>query len=226
MARNQPVAADNVDQAARKLLLSSMVVGSFFVYAVIDHVIGAADTPAAASDVSPVTAGTSPVAPSDSGASNNSTQPSQPSVSGSAQGSSAQPSAQPATPTRAPAVSRPGPTATPTRKPLPTATATPVPAKNTGLYKDGDYVGPSTNAFYGTVQVKAVIRGGQISDVQFLDYPHYRNTSMRINTIVMPYLQQEAIQAQNAQVDLISGATLTSQAFVRSLQAALAKAKN
>ena len=42
----------------------------------------------------------------------------------------------------------------------------------------------------------------------------------------MPYLQSEAIQAQSAQVDIISGATLTSEAYVRSLQSALVKAKN
>ena len=37
--------------------------------------------------------------------------------------------------------------------------------------------------------------------------------------------QREAIQAQSAQVDIISGATLTSQAFAESLQSALATAK-
>ncbi|HTP11237.1 MAG TPA: FMN-binding protein [Anaerolineae bacterium] len=42
----------------------------------------------------------------------------------------------------------------------------------------------------------------------------------------MPYLQSEAIQAQSANVDLISGATLTSEAFAESLQAALDNARN
>ena len=47
-----------------------------------------------------------------------------------------------------------------------------------------------------------------------------------INNQVMPWLTQEAIQAQSANVDLISGATLTSEGFVTSLQAALQSAKN
>jgi uncharacterized protein with FMN-binding domain len=75
------------------------------------------------------------------------------------------------------------------------------------------------------VQVKAVIQAGKIADVQFLQYPNDRRTSIRINNIAMPYLITEAIQAQSAQVDVISGATLTSQAFAQSLQSALATAK-
>jgi uncharacterized protein with FMN-binding domain len=56
-------------------------------------------------------------------------------------------------------------------------------------------------------------------------YPNDRRTSIRINATAVPDLQQEAIQAQSANVDIISGATLTSQAFVQSLQVALNSAK-
>jgi uncharacterized protein with FMN-binding domain len=62
--------------------------------------------------------------------------------------------------------------------------------------------------------------------VQFLQYPSDRRTSQRINSIAMPYLRQEAIQAQSAQVDIISGATLTSEGFQASLQSALQAAHN
>ena len=92
-------------------------------------------------------------------------------------------------------------------------------------YKDGTYTGPVTDAYYGMVQVQAVIQNGKISSVQFLDYPHDRRTSQEINSQAMPWLQQEAIRAQSANVDIISGATLTSEAFARSLQAALQTAK-
>jgi uncharacterized protein with FMN-binding domain len=92
-------------------------------------------------------------------------------------------------------------------------------------YKDGTYTGPVTDAYYGMVQVQAVIQNGKISSVQFLDYPHDRRTSQEINSQAMPWLQQEAIQAQSANVNIISGATLTSEAFARSLQAALQTAK-
>ncbi len=95
-----------------------------------------------------------------------------------------------------------------------------------GTYRNGTYTGPEADAYYGLVQVKVVISNGKISDVKFLDYPHDRRTSQEINNQVMPWLTQEAIQAQSANVDLISGATLTSEAFVNSLQAALQSAKN
>ncbi len=83
-------------------------------------------------------------------------------------------------------------------------------ASQVGLYKNGTFTGPSVNVFYGNVQVQVVVQNGKIANVQFLDYPHDRRTSQRINDQVMPWLTQEAIQAQSASVDLISGATLTS----------------
>ncbi|MCX6782570.1 MAG: FMN-binding protein [Candidatus Levybacteria bacterium] len=91
--------------------------------------------------------------------------------------------------------------------------------------KNGEYIGALTDAYYGNVQVKAVIQNGKIADVQFLQYPNDRRTSIEINTQAMPYLKQEAIQAQNANVDIVSGATQTSRAFRESLQSALDKAK-
>jgi uncharacterized protein with FMN-binding domain len=88
-------------------------------------------------------------------------------------------------------------------------------------YKNGTFTGVAANAFYGQVQVQVVINNGKISSVNFLDYPQDRRTSARINSFAVPYLQSEAIQAQSAQVDVISGATLTSEAFMVSLQSAL-----
>lgn len=92
-------------------------------------------------------------------------------------------------------------------------------------YKDGEYIGDIVDAYYGNVQVKITIKGGKITDVVFLDYPHDRRTSMMINSQAMPYLKQEAIQVQNSQVDVVSGATATSGAFITSLESALVKAK-
>ena len=80
------------------------------------------------------------------------------------------------------------------------------------------------DAYYGNVQVQAVISGGKITAVNFLQYPNDRSNSIRINTQAMPYLQQEAIQAQSAQVDGVSGASATSAAFVQSLTVALNQA--
>lgn len=96
--------------------------------------------------------------------------------------------------------------------------------KRMGRYIDGSYTGTVVDAYYGTVQVRAVIQNGRISDVVFLQHPDNQSNSRYINGQAMPLLTQEAISAQNAQVNGVSGATFTSQAFQESLAAALVKA--
>lgn len=86
--------------------------------------------------------------------------------------------------------------------------------------------GSSADAYYGTVQVQAVVQGGKLVTVNFLQYPSDRRTSQYINGAAMPMLQSEAIQAQSANVSGVSGATDTSQAFIQSLGSALAQANN
>lgn len=99
-------------------------------------------------------------------------------------------------------------------------------ANTTGVkYKDGAYTGSVADAQWGYIQVKAVISGGKITDVQFLQYPNDRNRSIEINSYADPQLTQEAIQAQSAQVDVITGATDSSQAFMQSLGDALTQAQ-
>jgi uncharacterized protein with FMN-binding domain len=101
-------------------------------------------------------------------------------------------------------------TVTPQPKVVPTAPQPAVPTTTTkpqGQYKDGSYTGDSVDAYYGNVQVKAIIQNGKIANVQFLDYPQDRSRSQYISSQAIPLLTQEAIQAQNANVDIISGAT-------------------
>ncbi len=86
-------------------------------------------------------------------------------------------------------------------------------------------MGPSVDVNWGFVQVQATIQNGKLSDVQFVQYPSERQTSRSINSVAVPMLQQEAIQAQSANVDIISGATLTSEGFQESLQTALDQAR-
>ena len=91
-------------------------------------------------------------------------------------------------------------------------------------YKDGTYTGSVADAYYGNVQVQATISGGKITDVTFLQYPNDNGTSMYINSQAMPLLKQEAIAAQSANVDGVSGASETSPAFQQSLASALNQA--
>lgn len=98
------------------------------------------------------------------------------------------------------------------------------PLTNGRNYKDGTYKGSVADAYYGNVQVSVVVSGGKITDVKFLQYPNTHPTSVYINQQAIPYLKQEAIQVQSSNVQIISGATFTSQAFLQSMQAALNQA--
>ncbi len=114
-------------------------------------------------------------------------------------------------------------TVTPTPTPVIPA---PIPApKPKGQYTDGTYTGAVVDAYYGLVQVQAVIQNGKLAAVTFLQYPNDRRTSQQINGQAMPLLKSEAIQAQSANVSGVSGASYTSAAFIESLGNALTQAK-
>ena len=100
-----------------------------------------------------------------------------------------------------------------------------VTAPAAGAFRDGSYRGPAANAYYGEVQVQADVQNGQLVNVKILKYPNDRRTSRYINSQALPMLQQEAIQAQSGKIDYVSGATLSSGAFIESLTAALNQAR-
>ena len=120
-------------------------------------------------------------------------------------------------------VPKTAPTSTPAFAPAPTSAPAIIPK---GQYTDGIYTGISADAYYGNIQVQVTISGGKITNVVFLDYPQDRGTSREINGQAMPYLRQEAISSQSANVDIVSGATNSSLAFRQSLASALAQAKS
>jgi uncharacterized protein with FMN-binding domain len=93
------------------------------------------------------------------------------------------------------------------------------------VYLDGTYTGDPGDAIWGKVVVEAVITGGRISAVQILEYPDHRSLSQSINAEALPVLIHEAIASQRAQVDVVTGATDTSDAFVESLDSALFEAE-
>jgi len=129
-----------------------------------------------------------------------------------------------------PGTSRSTPGATTAPSPIEAAGATNTPGVTAttppgSLYKDGSYTGSVDDAQWGFVQVKAIIQNGKITDVQFLQYPNDRNRSIEINNYADPQLTSEAIQAQSANVDVITGATDSSDAFIQSLTDALSQAK-
>lgn len=82
-------------------------------------------------------------------------------------------------------------------------------------------VGSLQRTLYTNVQVEAVLRHGRLVDVRALQLPNLDARSRQISAMAAPILRREAIVAGSADIDMVSGATYTSAAYARSLQAAL-----
>jgi uncharacterized protein with FMN-binding domain len=109
----------------------------------------------------------------------------------------------------------------------PAASSSPVQSSTQGRatsLKNGQYSGPVEQIPFGNVQVQVTIQGGKIVDVQALQLPTAHARSQQIGQYAAPILRQEALQAQSAQINLVSGATYTSEAYAQSLQGALDQA--
>jgi uncharacterized protein with FMN-binding domain len=77
---------------------------------------------------------------------------------------------------------------------------------------------------WGPVQVQLTLKGGTITKVSVLQYPNGNPRDTEINAQALPILVGETTQAQSAQIDMVSGATVTSNGYIESLQSALDKA--
>jgi uncharacterized protein with FMN-binding domain len=95
-----------------------------------------------------------------------------------------------------------------------------------GQYNDGMYTGPVADAIYGKLQLDVTISGGMITDITWPTYPNTAGHTSQVSASALPTLEQEAIASQNANVNIVSGATQTSEAFQQSLAAALSQAKS
>ena len=78
--------------------------------------------------------------------------------------------------------------------------------------------------FFGDVVVRVVITNGHITDVQAVKLPTDRAYSAYVSQVAGPMLRTEALQAQTANINIISGATYTSQSYSQSLESALQQA--
>src|SRR5579872_90018 len=85
------------------------------------------------------------------------------------------------------------------------------------------YQGPVVSDPFGGVQATITITGNKIADV-VISAPQDNPRSASINQQAVPLLRSETLQAQSAQINTISGATLTGQAYIQSLQAVLSQA--
>jgi uncharacterized protein with FMN-binding domain len=120
------------------------------------------------------------------------------------------------TPATAPTPSAPTPSA-----PTPTTAAGDTTATTALVAFDGDVI----DTKFGPVQVQVQISAGAVVDVAVEQYPDGDHKSVSINADALPTLRSEVLSAQSAEVDTVSGATYTSNAYRHSLQSAIDEAR-
>jgi len=93
-----------------------------------------------------------------------------------------------------------------------------------GTSGPASYTGAAADTRWGPVQVRITVQGGKISASRAVQYPQGTSRDARINGSALPVLNQEAVQQQSASIDTVSGATVTSDGYLQSLQSAIDQA--
>jgi len=84
--------------------------------------------------------------------------------------------------------------------------------------------GDAIDTRYGPVQVQITVTNGTVTAVDAVQYPQNDPRDQQINSYAIPQLNSEALSAKSANIDMVSGATYTSDGYLSSLQSALDKA--
>lgn len=113
------------------------------------------------------------------------------------------------------------PTAIPSGAPT-TGAAAPSTSSSGGA--GGTYTGSAVNTRWGLVQVQITVANGKITASTAVQYPQNNSRDRQINAYAVPTLNQEVVTAQSGSIDTVSGATVTSDGYVQSLQSALDQA--
>ena len=111
-----------------------------------------------------------------------------------------------------------------TSTPSAVATPTPTPTKVQSAGVSGTFAGSVSQTRFGPVQVQITVKDGKITAASALQYPNGDFRSANISSQAIPYLVQETLQAQSANIQGVGGASYTSYGWYQSLQSALAKA--
>lgn len=93
-----------------------------------------------------------------------------------------------------------------------------------GGSSSGTYTGSEADTRWGVVQVQIEVRNGTITKSTAVEYPQNNPRDVEINDYALPQLAQEVLQQQSANIDAVSGATVTSDGYVQSLQSAIDQA--
>lgn len=86
---------------------------------------------------------------------------------------------------------------------------------------NGTATGSVAQTRWGPVQVRITVSGGKVTNVTAVQVPDNNRRDQEINDYAVPILKQETIDAQSAQIDTVSGATVTSDGYRESLQSAI-----
>ena len=96
--------------------------------------------------------------------------------------------------------------------------------RSSGSGTSTNVTGDVAQTRWGPVQVALTVRAGKVTDVRVVQYPSGNSTDEQINGYALPVLIQETLDAQSANLDMVSGATVTSVGYQQSLQSALDQA--
>ena len=103
---------------------------------------------------------------------------------------------------------------------------------SSGSSSDGTTAAPVTTTYdgaaaatrFGDVQVRITVTDGVLTDATAIAYPNGDRHDQQINAYAIPILEAATVEAQSANLDMVSGATVTSRGYVASLQDALDQA--
>ena len=98
------------------------------------------------------------------------------------------------------------------------------PSSSNGSSKSTTVTGDVASTQWGPVQVELTVSGGKITGVSVLQSPSGNGKDIEINNYALPILTEETTSAQSADIDMVSGATVTSVGYIQSLQSALDQA--
>jgi uncharacterized protein with FMN-binding domain len=88
----------------------------------------------------------------------------------------------------------------------------------------GTFTGDAVMTRFGPVQVEITVKKGQITKSVVTQVPWNNGRDQQINSYAVPVLNSEVVQAQSASIDMVSGATFTSEGYIQSLQSAIDQA--
>jgi uncharacterized protein with FMN-binding domain len=97
-------------------------------------------------------------------------------------------------------------------------------SSSSGSSSTKTYTGDTADTRWGIVQVEITVKSGKITKSEAVQYPSENGRDQEINAYAVPQLNSEVLAQQSGSIDAVSGATVTSDGYIQSLQSAIDKA--